>query len=87
MLLSRPLYISMPFSLCFVAFARLSLFLMYLFVLRLRADEPSRMALNRGLRLGIEAAIIAVHISTVVLFGDEVNSGSKRAIKRKRVPW
>lgn len=68
MLLSLLLYISIPFSLCLVAFPRLSLFLLYLFVLRLRADEPSSMALNRGFRLGMEAAIIAVQISTVVLY-------------------
>lgn len=66
-LVSRLLYISRSFPLYLVAFAALSLFPMYLFVLRLSADEPSSMALNRGFRLGIEAAIMAVHISTVVL--------------------
>lgn len=78
----------MPLSLCFVAFARLSLFLMYLFVLRLRADEPSRMALNRGFRLGIEAAIIAVHISTVVLFEDQIQLGSNSGgVWKTLLPW
>lgn len=77
-LLSRLLYISRAFSLRFDAFGKLSLFRMYRLVLRLSADEPSRMALNRGLRLGIEAAIIAVQISTVVLCRRSRQYGVKR---------
>lgn len=54
-----------------------------MFVLRLRADEPSRMALNRGLRLGIEAAIMAVHISTVVLFEVSGSTKANREIEKE----
>lgn len=41
--------------------------LLYFDELYCSADDPESTALNSGLRHGIEAAMIAVHISTVVL--------------------